>query len=378
MALHLVTGFKGEAHITPEDVGAFNAGTFGGGDYVLDTGNKFAVEVVSNNNIKILDGDLMMQGRHITLRSGTHEELNINNGDIGVNRNDIVVVRYTKDAQTGIENAELAVVQGTATDGVAVDPELETGNLLAGNCLIHEMPLYRIPLKEYKVGEPEPLFKFANSLHKDGGLMYRGWNPLASIDEDTPEKWYELGNGFWLIDIDGRITGQPNRWGFLYNTVGGAHEVAQIFVVQASGEIYRRNANSAGWYGADWREGTWTAMYDDTLFAHITGTYSGNGEESRFVELGFTPSAVFVARSDGSTARTDWFGGLGHHYFGGLALKEHGCRYWHGNVGDVPILSVAENGFNVYESYNHFGSNDDRYTVSTNSTNTFYFYIAYR
>ena len=303
MALHLVTGFKGEAHITPEDVGAFNAGTLGDGDYVLDIGNKFAAEVVSNNTVKVLDGDVMMQGRHITLRSGTHEELNINNGDIGVNRNDIVVVRYTKNAQTGIENAELAIVQGTATDGVAVDPELETGNLLAGNCLIHEMPLYRIPLTGYTVGEPEPLFKFANSLHKHGGLLFRGWNPLASIDEDTPEKWAELGNGIWMIDIDERIIGQPFRWGFLYNTVSSSGEVAQTFVKQSSGETYRRNANSKGWYGAAEKEGTWIAMYDETLFAHITGTYSGDEKESQFVELGFTPSAVYVSRSDGSAVR---------------------------------------------------------------------------
>lgn len=376
MALHLVTGFKGEAHITPEDVGAFNAGTFGDGDYVLNIGNAFAAEVVSNNTVKILDGDLIMQGRHITLMRGTHEELNINNGEFGLNRNDIVVVRYTKDAQSGIENAEFAIVQGTSTDGVAADPELSTGDILAGNCLIHEMPLYRIPLTGFTVGEPETMFKSVDGLHKHGGLMYRGWNPLSSIDEDNPEKWVELGNGFWMIDIDGRIIGQPNRWGFLYNTVSESGEIAQTFVVQASGETYRRNANGIGWYGTDWREGTWIAMYDETKYFQTYGTYSGNGEESQFVELGFTPSAVYVARSDGSTARTGWTGGYGSYFYGGLALKNNDCRFWNSSIGDKPIVSIAENGFNVY-CFEHNVSGSGYAKIGTNSSGTF-LYIAYR
>lgn len=376
MALHLVTGFKGEAHITPEDVGAFNAGTFGAGDYVLNIGNRFEAEVVSNNVVKILDGDVMMQGRHITLRSGTHEELNINNGEIGMNRNDLVVVRYTKDAQTGVENAELAVVQGTSTEGVAEDPEITTGDILAGGCLLHEMPLYRIPLNGFVVGEPEPLFKFAYSLHKHGGLLFRGWNPLASIDEDTPQKWVELGNGIWMVDIDEKIIGQPFRWGFLYNTVSSSGEVAQTFVKQSSGETFRRNANNSGWYGSAEKEGTWVAMYDESYFPHITGTYSGNGEESQFVELGFTPSAVYVARSDGSTARTGWTGGYGSYFYGGLALKNNDCRFWNKSIGDKPIVSIAENGFNVY-CFEHNVTGSGYAKIETNSSGTF-FYIAYR
>ena len=53
MPLHLITGHKGEAHISSADMGAFNAGMFGQGDYVLDIGRKFEAEAVSNNTIKI-------------------------------------------------------------------------------------------------------------------------------------------------------------------------------------------------------------------------------------------------------------------------------------------------------------------------------------
>lgn len=164
MSLHLVTGYKGNAHITSADQGAFNAGIVGTGEYVLATGKQFEAQVISNNQIRIYDGDILMQGRHITLKKDTYEDVVIANGLQGMNRNDLIVVRYTKDSTTGVENTQFVVVQGVSTDGTASDPAYAIGDVLSGECLLNEMPLYRVPLTGLNVGELVPLFETANSI----------------------------------------------------------------------------------------------------------------------------------------------------------------------------------------------------------------------
>lgn len=276
MALHLITGYKGEAHISAEDVGAFNAGVVGKGEYVFATGNQFKAELVSNNIIKILDGDLMIQGRHASLRSGTSEEITINNGEVGKNRIDILVARYTRDSQSGVEDVSFVVVQGVAASGTASDPELISGNILSGNCLIHDMPLYRIRISGLTAAEPEKLFK-----------TMMGYSNLI-----------------------------------------------------------------------------------------VTSTYKGDGTESMFVDLGFTPDAVYVARSDGSVARTNHEGGYGSRFYGGLALKGKPCTFWDGTT-DHDIIKIVENGFTVHNKAKAgTSSGSGSASIETNQKSTYY-YVAF-
>lgn len=368
MPLHLITGHKGEAHISSADVGAFNAGIFGKGEYVLETGRKFEIDVLSNNAVKIYDGDLIMQGRHISLKSGSFEELTIENGTADLNRIDLIVVRYTQDISTGIENAEFAVIKGTATTGEAQAPEYTTGDILSGGCILHEMPLYKIPISGLTIGEPERLVKECGGV--GDALTFRGWNPLVSIDEDTPEKWRKLGTGIWMIDMPDRIIGQPSQWGLLYNTVC-LEEVAQKFIVQASGETYRRNANGIGWYGTNWRSGEWATVYDSLNPFVVSGTYTGDGNESKFIDLGFTPSAVIVMRSDGMTAGNE-DGGNSFILCGGLATKDVKC-----STDGYTAIEIVNGGFNVFQRGQVVDGYPDVYVLSNSSGET-YVYIAYR
>lgn len=174
MSLHLVTGYAGKAHVTSADQGAFNASIYGAGDIVFEVGKQFDVSVISNNLIRILDGEILMQGRHVILKRNTYEEVTIANGLQGLNRNDLIVARYTKDASTGVENVAFVVIQGVSTDGNASDPEYTTGNILEGNCLLHDMPLYRIPLNGLNIGTPVKLFNTAGDFmnHKHDSRYY--------------------------------------------------------------------------------------------------------------------------------------------------------------------------------------------------------------
>ena len=164
MSLHLVTGYAGKAHVTSADQGAFNAGVVGTSEYVMGTGFQLSAQVISNNQIRIFDGDIMMQGRHINIKKDTYEDVAIANGLQGLNRNDLIVLRYTKDANTGVESIALAVLQGVSTEGTASDPAHTIGDILGGECLLHEMPLYRVKLTGLNVGELVPLFTVVDSV----------------------------------------------------------------------------------------------------------------------------------------------------------------------------------------------------------------------
>lgn len=156
--VHLVTGYKGESHITSADQGAFNAAVFGNGQYVFEYGNQFSASAISNNTIRVLDGEILMQGRHIRINPDEYVDLTISNGSQGMYRNDLIVARYTKKTSTGIEDCNLVVIEGTASSTAASDPAYTAGDILTGNATRNDMPLYRVPIDGINVGDLVPLF----------------------------------------------------------------------------------------------------------------------------------------------------------------------------------------------------------------------------
>ena len=156
--LHLVTGYRGEPHITAVDQGWFNAGCVGVGEYVLATGRRFEAQIITSNAVRIFDGSLLMQGRHVNLDASTYADVIIPSGSQSVNRNDLIVVRYQKNSSTGVEGVTLEVIQGTATSGTPSDPSYNTNSIFDGS-IVHDMPLYRVKLSGLTIERVEPMFK---------------------------------------------------------------------------------------------------------------------------------------------------------------------------------------------------------------------------
>ena len=156
MSLSLVTGYAGTPHVTATQQGAYNAGTFSKGKYVLNLGNKFAYELISNNLIKIKDGYAVNQGRFLGMDNGDYEELSIDNGLSGVKRSDLIVMRYAKNVDTGIETATMMVVKGTSGDAYT-DPEYCSGNILSG-AVTDDLLLYRVNINGLSVESVDTLF----------------------------------------------------------------------------------------------------------------------------------------------------------------------------------------------------------------------------
>lgn len=165
MAIDIVDAFQGKPHVTADDVGGFKAGIVGEEDYILPAGEQMKATVISNNKIRIADGEAVMQGRHWRIKPNTYEDVAIENGAQNMNRKDAIIARYTKNADTGIEKVELAVLKGTPTSGTAIAPAQEKGNILEGT-MKHEMLLYIVSLKGLNIESVTKEFNMIMSMSK--------------------------------------------------------------------------------------------------------------------------------------------------------------------------------------------------------------------
>lgn len=177
MTIELITGHAGSEHVSAADAGWLNAGAFGSGKYVLDTGTQLACTVQSANLVTIGTGDAVFEGRHV--RVSAPENVAIDNGAQGVNRNDIVCIKYIYTSGTGVETASLSVVKGTATSGTATDPTIPSGSILDGSTTAY-MPLWRIPLSGINAGTPVKLF--GDVIVPLNGLLSKVWT-LSQIPD---------------------------------------------------------------------------------------------------------------------------------------------------------------------------------------------------
>lgn len=128
MAIELVTGHAGSAHVSSEDVGLYQSLTAGSGRYVL--GDAPTLTMTDANTLSISPCSLLVDGRYVRL-TGTNTIAILSGAQTG-QRIDIVYVRYAQ-ASDGTESASLGVKTGdTATTATA--PTLDyTGSILDGD-----------------------------------------------------------------------------------------------------------------------------------------------------------------------------------------------------------------------------------------------------
>jgi hypothetical protein len=143
--MEIITGYKGEPHITEQQDRDINMGVFGNGLQIVNIGSKLAATIVSANEVTIADGLLIADGCAAEVPRGTSESMTIENGSQGMRRIDLIAARYTKDSSTAIEDMELAVITGTPAASNPAVPSYTTGSIENGDTLA-EFPLYRISI----------------------------------------------------------------------------------------------------------------------------------------------------------------------------------------------------------------------------------------
>lgn len=141
--MKIVTGYRGEPHITSAQDRAWHQGVFGTGSYVMNIGQKLRGEIVNANEIRIHDGAISHQGCIAVIAQGTYDTLDILNGEQGKKRIDLVVARYSVDSESGEEDLSLVVIEGTATAGEPSAPSFNSGDIQAGDSPV-DMPIARL------------------------------------------------------------------------------------------------------------------------------------------------------------------------------------------------------------------------------------------
>ena len=292
--LHLVTGRAGYQHITSTDQGRFNVNMFGSGQYVLETGAQFSASFANNptsgNSVTVKGGDILMQGRYIrTGGMNSMTMLKIQSCTQGMRRHDLIVVRYTKDSATEIEEADFRVIMGTPSATEAIDPEYTVGDITLGQATENEMPLYRVVIEGASISKLEPLFEVVY-----GNLIALG----KKVDTHTHSA-SDISEGILPTTCGGtgRNSYTANR--LLYASASSA--LAQVPQPASDHAVLQQNKTGAPYWT------TFDQLLSDIGSARIaTGSYTGNGKygenNANSITCGFTPKLVVVSVEQGGNS----------------------------------------------------------------------------
>lgn len=165
-----------EAHIYAEDDASIYLSMFGG-DGVSTNGQSCKATVLSNNKVRIADGIICVGGHFARIPYGDYIDCEIENGQSGKNRNDIIVARFETTGTGGIDTYTCEVKKGTAGT-TATDPEIVQEDLYkAGK--VRELPLYRVKIEGLSITAVEQLF----TLRKTNEELEK---ELASLNSKIP------------------------------------------------------------------------------------------------------------------------------------------------------------------------------------------------
>lgn len=149
------TPTEDEAHIYAEDDAAIYQSLFGE-DGVSSVGQACKATVLSNNKVRVADGVICVGGHFARIPYGDYIDCEIENGQSGQNRNDIIVARFETTGTGGIDTYTCEVKKGMA-GSTATDPEIVQEDLYkAGK--VRELPLYRVKTEGLSITAVEQLF----------------------------------------------------------------------------------------------------------------------------------------------------------------------------------------------------------------------------
>ena len=141
--MKIITGYRGEPHITSQQDRNVNIGIFGSGTHIVNVGSKMAATIVSANEITIADGLLVAEGCTAEIERGTTESISIENGAQEMLRKDLIVARYTKTSGTGVEDMQLAYIAGTPAASAPALPSYNEGSIANGDTLV-DFPIFTV------------------------------------------------------------------------------------------------------------------------------------------------------------------------------------------------------------------------------------------
>lgn len=156
MAVELVTGYAGKAHVSSSEDGARQAGTVGTGMYALETVDEPLKATLENaNTVTVGPGDVLINGRHVQLTGSTTFAVPV--GTQGMQTSNLLVLRYEL-AEDETESVTAITLTGEPAASDPQDPALATGSILDGDSPV-DMALYRVVTTGIESAQPVKLFE---------------------------------------------------------------------------------------------------------------------------------------------------------------------------------------------------------------------------
>jgi hypothetical protein len=184
--MELITGVGATDHIDSQDDADFQRAITGPDNYVLNIGRKMEAELLANNVVRVHDGSLIHQGRHVLIPEGESEEVTIEYGTQGEKRYDLIVAVYSKDTRTGIETEFLKAIKGTPSADNPVIPSHTDGNIRAGD-IYSEFPLYKVTLDGINIVSIDPLYEVLASMAELKAMSDELNRKLAYVKTDISQ-----------------------------------------------------------------------------------------------------------------------------------------------------------------------------------------------
>lgn len=175
--MKIVSGRTGSPHVTSQQFRQMLEGIIGQGSYIITSGENLKPELSSNNLLKIRSGMMAHHGCISCVDIGTYDEVALTNGSQGMKRIDLIVNRYTRNAETEVENCSWKVIQGKPVASNPAVPAYTSGNLQNGD-LVDECPAFEVHYDGINVTEVKSLLSVTDGL---SGLSSNLLNAKADL-----------------------------------------------------------------------------------------------------------------------------------------------------------------------------------------------------
>ena len=230
-----------ETEYYAEDDAAIFQSIFGE-DGVSTTGQACKATVLSNNKVRIADGVICVGGHFARIPYGDYIDCEIENGQSGKNRNDIIVARFETTGTGGIDTYTCEVKKGTA-GSTATDPEIVQEDLYkAGK--VRELPLYRVKIEGLSITAVEQLFMLRKTNEELEKELESLNSKIITTDRGTCIKH---ANGVMEQFIKAKVlTKTFSAWGSCYYASAQAVDYIEPFVTVIDADA-RIEAEGQAW-----------------------------------------------------------------------------------------------------------------------------------
>ena len=161
--MKIVSGRTGSPHVTSQQFRQMLEGIIGQGSYIITSGENLKPELSSNNLLKIRSGMMAHHGCISCVDIGTYDEVTLTNGSQGMKRIDLIVNRYTRNAEAEVENCSWKVIQGKPVASNPAVPAYTSGNLQNGDT-VDECPVFEVHFDGINVTEVKSLLSVTDGL----------------------------------------------------------------------------------------------------------------------------------------------------------------------------------------------------------------------